>query len=72
LKGTGFSPYIQSTENNGALRLAENFDQEGFVKGHDFSRADKDNRMDVPSAPEVRLSLDITTFLTFFRNLFSP
>jgi len=40
-------------DNSGALRVAEEPALGGFVKGHDFSRADNANQLDGASAPAI-------------------
>ena len=48
-------------------RLRENFPSDGFVSGHDFSRADKSLILDRPSG----LQSARRRHLDFFRSLFS-
>ena len=40
MKGTGFSPYVEGNKKSGALALGRSTEQQSFVSGHDFSRAD--------------------------------
>ena len=44
----------------------------GFVKGHDFSRADKSHKINGALAPEGYFSGSMGSIKSFFRSLFSP
>ena len=54
---------------NRALPAAEKLVREGFVSGHDFSRADKANKMNRALAPEACLSGLLPKDGAFFRSL---
>ena len=75
-KGTGFSPYIQHSKLGRALQVSENPSQPlkstGFVKGHDFSRADKANQMNRALAPAKVGAQEIPRGSTFFAGSLAP
>ena|ERR1022692_1649097 len=60
---TSVTQPIQSNER--ALQAAEEPDEEGFVKGHDFSRANKLNQINWALAPEHRFPQLSLQFLPF-------
>jgi hypothetical protein len=55
-----------------ALKAAERLQLWRFVTGHDFSRADKANRINRDLAPADVYCANLPDIMPFFRSLFSP
>jgi hypothetical protein len=63
---------IKPIESTGLLQAAEKLHFWGFVTGHDFSRADKANRINWALAPANASWANLSGNQPFFRSLFSP
>jgi hypothetical protein len=72
LKGTGFSPYINLAIGLGLYWLRKNSPGSRFVKGHDFSRAAKANRIKRALAPEGSFSANFDQCLGFSAACLAP
>jgi hypothetical protein len=74
--GNDFSRAGSAKNEPGLSQAAEKLDSascfQGFVSGHDFSRADKANRMSWALAPAKARYAILTHRLEFFRSLFCP
>jgi hypothetical protein len=63
---------ILGRASQAAEKLNEEPNSQGFVTGHDFSRADKSNQIDAGLQPLQKPIPPGSLYSAFFRNLFSP